>query len=83
MTGNILCLTPQTTETIIMNGKREREYIRFTVRTTKIAPAKHVKYLGITLDWPLTFGDHIKRVSQKEQHNFGTYNAKYKRPQLL
>lgn len=48
-----------------MKGKRKKEHIHFTMGTTKIAPNKSIKYLGIIRDQKPTFDEHIKITSQK------------------
>lgn len=60
-------IAPQKTEAILLKGSRKRESISFEVAGQKVRPQKYVKYLGITLDERLTFGEHVKRTVTKAE----------------
>nr|CAI5852388.1 unnamed protein product [Callosobruchus analis] len=68
LTSRDLELAPQKTESIILKGPRKgREGIVFNLRSVPIVPSKTLKYLGITLDERLTYGEHIKATISKAE----------------
>lgn len=65
MSDHGLELAANKTEIVMITRKRIPTIIPMQVVTDEIMTSPAVKYLGITLDTKLTFGQHIKRVTQK------------------
>lgn len=58
MRDNLLEITPEKTEAVILCGKRNRKDIVFTIGNTQIKSNKHLKYLGVTVGENMHFGEH-------------------------
>lgn len=67
MRDHHLELAPQKTEAVILKGKRKRDGVYFRLRNTEIKPTNSVKYLGITIDQKMTFGEHIAGALEKAE----------------
>lgn len=64
-------LAPEKTEAILLVGKKNIDGIEFEIGDTKIVPKQFVKYLGVTFDKRLNFGEHIETVTQKAISKLG------------
>lgn len=65
MAKNSLSLAPEKTEAVLLCGKRRPIPVTFELANTVITPTKSVKYLGVTIDNRINFGDHILTVTNK------------------
>lgn len=68
MDTNRLEMAPEKTSSVVFSWsvKHKRE-ITFTIGEHVVRPAKHVKYLGVTLDFSLTFSRHVESIAEKAE----------------
>lgn len=59
MDRNDLEIAPQKSEAVILKGPRKWNNIHFELLDKKIYPKKCLKYLGVYMDYKLTFGPHV------------------------
>lgn len=66
MDANELEMAPEKTSSVVFSWsvKHIRD-IAFTIGEHVTQPAKHVKYLGVTLDFSLTFSKHVESITEK------------------
>lgn len=64
-----LTLAPNKSVAIIIRGARRRYHVNFEFEMTDVTimPNKFVRYLGITIDEKLSFGQHIREVHRTEK----------------
>jgi len=76
MTLHGLQLAPEKTEAIVFGWSHTiRKKIVFQFRDTTITPAKTLKYLGVTLDYMLSFSSHVENVIKKTDRTINALSA--------
>ncbi|KAG5877231.1 hypothetical protein JTB14_019958 [Gonioctena quinquepunctata] len=72
MGENDLTLAKQKTETVVLKGPRNKDNIVIHAGETSLQPAKHLKYLGITLSENGDYREHISRAAEKTKERIAT-----------
>lgn len=75
MEENKLEIAPEKSEAIILNARRKIKDIQFEVNNKNIELKSTVKYLGVTFDRWLLFGDHIQKVCTKAERTIRALQA--------
>lgn len=65
MQANLLEIAPDKTEAILLSGKKRCRSLDIRVMGENVPIKKEIKYLGVILDYRLTFGAHMNYVSAK------------------
>lgn len=74
MRENGLALAPDKSKGIIVQGRRRRENIAFTLKGMVLNPVKTLKHLGVTIAEKRSFGPHIMKVMAKAEKKGATLN---------
>lgn len=67
MKRNGLTLAAEKTEAIALRGPRKKDHLNLQILDQKINLKKTLNYLGVTLDEKLSFGEHVKQVTEKAE----------------
>lgn len=65
MSEHGLCLAAAKTEIVILTKKRIEKILPIMVGDERVLTKPTVKYLGVTMDNKLSFGEHIRRAADK------------------
>lgn len=75
MESNRLEIAPEKTTSIVFSWSiKHRRNIKFVINGYEITPGKHAKYLGVTLDFTLTFTKHVEDLTDKAARIIKTLN---------
>ena len=58
-------MAPEKTETLLVTDRRSFKYLRIVLGDHGIDGKKSIKYLGVQLDRRLSFGEHLRIVTDK------------------
>lgn len=67
MEANELQLAPEKTECVILKGNGKRDELAIDILGIRIEPSRKLKYLGVVFGQGMTFGQHIKYVTDKAE----------------
>lgn len=75
MEVNKLQMAPEKTTSVVFSwSSRHRKDIKFVIGNHEIIPRKQTKYLGVTLDFSLSFTKHVDDLSEKAAKIIKTLN---------
>lgn len=75
MDVNKLEMAPEKTKSVVFSWSvKHRRNVRFTIGDYEITPEKQAKYLGVTIDFNLTFTRHIQAIGDKAERIVKTLN---------
>lgn len=60
-----LSLAPHKSEAIMFSGRRSADLPEIEVEGHRLTLNRGIKYLGVTLDWNLTFSSHVRTVAER------------------
>lgn len=63
--NKLLDIAPEKTEAALLSGRKQCRPLDISIMNTRIQIKKEIKYLGVVLDYRLSFGAHMKYVCTK------------------